>query len=68
MKKFKLLRKYTFENSLQNSTPTGSKGLFSAGGVVSNDRGTEWKREVQNKSGQSELHFGFVSFRYLDWV
>jgi hypothetical protein len=31
--------------------------LFSAGGVVSNERGTTWKREVQKESTQSELYF-----------
>lgn len=38
MKKFKLLRENGFENSPKNSTPTGSKNLFNAGGVVSNER------------------------------
>jgi hypothetical protein len=45
MKNFKPLQQNGFENSLKNSTATGLKNLFSAGGV-SIVRGTMWKREV----------------------
>ena len=46
MKKFKLLPENGFENSPKNSTRTGSKKLFSAGGVVSNERDSAWKSVV----------------------
>jgi hypothetical protein len=46
MKKFNLLQQNGFENSLRSSTPMGSKNLFTAGGIVSNERRTTWKREV----------------------
>jgi transposase len=56
----------SFENRLENSTATVPKNSFSAGGVVSNERATTWKREVQKQSTQSELRF--VSFQYLVWL
>jgi hypothetical protein len=40
MKNFKLLRPRSFNNSQKNSALTGSKDLFSAGGIVLN----EWTR------------------------
>jgi hypothetical protein len=40
---FKLVWKNGFKNSLKISTATGSKNLFSVGGIVLNDRGTMWK-------------------------
>jgi hypothetical protein len=46
MKKVKLLRQNGFKNGLKNSTTMGSRNLFSAGSVVSNEGGTMWKHEV----------------------
>lgn len=46
MRKFKLLRENGFENSPKNSTQTGSKNLFSAGGIVSNERDSSWKSVI----------------------
>jgi len=47
MTKFKLLWQNYFKNSVKNSIPMGSKNLFSAGGIISKEMGTTWKREVQ---------------------
>jgi hypothetical protein len=47
MMKFKLLQQNDLKNSLKNSIPMGSKNLFSAGGIISKERGTTWKHEVQ---------------------
>jgi hypothetical protein len=43
---FKLLWPRSFKNSQKNSAMTGSKDLFSGGGIVLSKRGTRWKREV----------------------
>lgn len=53
------------ENCLKNSTPTTSKNSFSAGGVVSNERGTTWAKK---QSAHSELYFVFyfISISCLD--
>jgi hypothetical protein len=40
MKNFKLLRPRSFNNSQKNSALTGSTDLFSAGGIVLNERRT----------------------------
>jgi hypothetical protein len=41
-----LLWQNGFKKRLQNSTLMGSKNLFSAGGIVLNERGTAWEHEV----------------------
>jgi hypothetical protein len=46
VREFKLLWQNVFENSLKNSTATGSENLLSTGGVTLNERATMWKREV----------------------
>jgi hypothetical protein len=46
MEKFKLLRENGFQNSLKNYTPTGSKNMFSNGGVVLK-RLTMWNNDTE---------------------
>lgn len=49
MKNFKLLWPRCFNNSQKNSALTGSTDLFSAGGIVLNERRTRWKQRYRNK-------------------
>jgi hypothetical protein len=52
--KFKQLRQYSFENSLQSYMALGLNNLFKAGGVILNKE-TTLKNEVQKLSTHSEL-------------
>jgi hypothetical protein len=57
MKKLMMHQENSFENSLNISTVTGLKNMFSAGGTVLNKREHMWNNEAQEQSTCSELHF-----------
>jgi hypothetical protein len=59
MKKFKLLRENGFKNSGRNSTATGLKNLFIAGGIVSHRWETMRENELWEQSTYFELYFLF---------
>jgi hypothetical protein len=67
-KKFKLLRQNSFENSLKNSAPTGSKNLFSTGSVYQTSGGLHGNMRYRNKVQNLSYILRFVAFQYLVWV